>query len=70
MSKAEILAELTRLSPRDRSEILEELWRLEEAAGPTPAEKAILREAQEAYEKVGDAGSPWPEVQARLRKRS
>ena len=70
MSKAEILAELSRLSPRDRSEILEELWRLEEAAGPTPAEKAILREAQAAYEKDGDAGSPWSEVQARLRKRS
>jgi len=70
MSKADILAELPRLSPQERSEILEQLWCLEEAAGPTPQEKAILQEAQAAYDANPDAGAPWSEVQARLRQRS
>lgn len=70
MSKAEILAALPRLSPEDRSEILEQLWRMEEVAGPTAYEKAILDEAQAAYEANPEAGSPWADVQARLRKRS
>lgn len=70
MSKAEILAELPRLSAEDRSEILEQLWRLEEAAGPTENEKTLLNEAQTAYNANPSAGAPWSEVEARLRKRS
>ncbi|HRI82497.1 MAG TPA: addiction module protein [Opitutaceae bacterium] len=70
MSKAEILAELPRLSPQERGEILEQLWRLEEAVGPTPREKALLDEAQADYDANPDAGSPWAEVHARLRQRS
>lgn len=50
MSKTEILAELPKLSAQDRGEILEQLWRLEEAAGPTEREKALLNEAQAAYD--------------------
>jgi putative addiction module component (TIGR02574 family) len=70
MSKAEILAELPKLSAQDRGEILGQLWRLEEAAGPTETEKALLDEAQAAYDANPAAGAPWAEVEARLRKGS
>ena len=69
MSKTEILAELPKLSAQDRGEILAHLWRLEENAGPTEREKALLNEAQAAYDANPDAGRPWSEVEARLRKR-
>lgn len=69
MSKADILAELPKLSAQDRGEILEQLWRLEEAAGPTENEKALLNEAQAEYDADRNAGAPWTEVEARLRKR-
>ena len=70
MSKTEILAELPRLSAQERSEILAQLWRLEEAAGPSAYEKAILNEAQASYEANPTAEAPWSEVEARLRRRS
>jgi putative addiction module component (TIGR02574 family) len=70
MSKTEILAELPKLSAQDRGEILEQLWRLEEAAGPTEREKTLLNEAQSAYDANPLAGAPWSEVEARLRKRA
>jgi putative addiction module component (TIGR02574 family) len=69
MSKTEILAELPKLSAQERGEILEQLWRLEEAAGPTPREKAVLDSAQADYDANPGAGAPWKEVEARLRKR-
>jgi putative addiction module component (TIGR02574 family) len=69
MSKTEILAELPRLSAQDRGEILEQLWRLEEAAGPTDRERALLNEAQAAFDANPSAGAPWSEVEARLRNR-
>jgi hypothetical protein len=69
MSKAEILAELPKLSAHDRGEILEQLWRLEESAGPTEDEKALLNEAQSAYDANSNAGAPWSEAEARLRQR-
>jgi hypothetical protein len=50
MSKTEILAELPKLSAQERGEILEQLWRLEEAAGPSDYEKHALNEAQAAYD--------------------
>ncbi len=68
MSKAEILAQLPKLSPQDRGEILEQLWRLEEAAGSTTQEKKLLNEAQVAYDANPVAGAPWVEVDARLRR--
>ena len=70
MSKTEILAELPKLSAQDRGEILEQLWRLEEAAGPTEREKALLNEAQAAYDANPNAGAPWSDVEVRLRRRS
>lgn len=69
MSKTEILAELPRLSTSERSEILDYLWRLEEASGPTEREKARLDEAQASYDADSAAGSPWREVEERLRRR-
>jgi putative addiction module component (TIGR02574 family) len=70
MSKAEILVELPRLSPQDRAEILERLCSLEETAGPTDREKALLNEAQAHYDANPADGSPWSEVERRLRRRS
>jgi putative addiction module component (TIGR02574 family) len=68
MSKAEILAELPRLTPEDRAEILNRLWDMEER-GPTEHEKAVLNEAQAAYDADSSPGTPWREVEARMRKR-
>ena len=70
MSKTEILAELPKLSAQERGEIMEQLWRLEEAAGPTDYEKRALNEAQAAYDANPAAVAPWSEVQSRLRKRA
>ena len=69
MSKAEILAELPKLTAEDRSDILTQLWRMEEASGPTGREKQLLDEAHASYETNPNAGSPWSEVEARLRRR-
>ena len=70
MSKAEILAELPRLSAQERAEILERLWDLEEASGPTPGEKALLNDAQASYDAKSSADAPWRDVEKRLRDRS
>lgn len=70
MSKAEIISELPKLSPQDRGEIFEQLWRLEESAGPTEGEKALLNEAQAVYDANPSAGAPWSDVEARLRQRT
>ena len=70
MSKAEILSELPRLTPEERAEILESLWQLEEAGGPTDRERAILNEAQEAYDADPSAGATWRDVEMRLCKES
>jgi putative addiction module component (TIGR02574 family) len=67
MSTAEILAELPRLSAQERAEILDRLWRLEDAAGPTEREKTLLNEAQARYDADPTAGVPWRDVEARLR---
>ena len=68
MSTAEILAQLPKLSPQERSEIFVHLWRLEELAGPTPTEKALLDEAQADYDVNRSVGAAWSEVEARLRQ--
>jgi putative addiction module component (TIGR02574 family) len=74
MSKADILAELPKLSPEDRSEIMGELWHLEEAnstgSTPTAAEKTLLDRELADYHGNPQAGAPWAEVAARLRRRS
>ena len=70
MSKADILAELPRLTPADRSEILDQLWSLEETdalrRGPSAEEKALLDAELADYAANPSAGSSWAEVQARL----
>lgn len=70
MSKQEILSELPKLSAEERAEILEQLWHLEEAAGATAHERAVLDEAQADYDANPDPGVPWREVEARLRRRA
>ena len=75
MSKADILAELPRLTPAERQEVRLQLARLDgeawlDANDPlTDAEKALLDARLAAYEKDPDAGSSWEEVEARIRAR-
>ena len=75
MSKAEILAELPKLTRRDRAEIRRKLTELDgdewlDTDDPlTVAEKALLEARLAAYEKDPDAGSSWEEVEARIRAR-
>ncbi len=74
MSKADILAELPKLTADDRGEILDRLWTLEERdavqRGPSAEEKSLLDAELADYETSPNAGSSWAEVQARLRGRS
>jgi putative addiction module component (TIGR02574 family) len=67
MSKAEILEQLPQLSATERTEIWEQIWRLEEQSEVTDSEKLILEEAQLAYNADPHAGSSWEEVEKRLR---
>lgn len=74
MSKAELLEEFTKLTPAERSELWDALWTLEERQllginTPTAEEKAVLDIEMEDYRKESKAGTPWPEVEARLRNR-
>jgi hypothetical protein len=71
MSKAEIIAELSRLSPEDRAEIQAKLDELtgdewEDAGELSDADKRVLDTALKAYEKSPNAGSSWDEVKARV----
>ena len=72
MSKTDILAELPKLTPADRGEILDQLWSLEEndalQRGPSTEEKALLDAELADYAASPNSGSPWSEVQARLRR--
>jgi putative addiction module component len=75
MSKAEILAELPKLTRGDRAEIRRKLveldgdrW-LDDDEPLTEAEKALLDARLAAYEKDPEAGSSWEEVEARIRTR-
>lgn len=74
MSKADILAELPKLTADDRGEILDQLWSLEEQEalrrGPSAQEQALLDVELADYAANPNAGSPWAEVQARLRQRA
>ena len=74
MSKADILAELPKLTPDDRGEIIAQLWSLEEQdalqRGPSAEERVLLDAELADYTAKPDAGSAWTEVQARLRRRA
>ncbi len=74
MSKAEILAELPKLSAEDRVEIQN---RLEELAGEgwldggelTDAEKALLEGRLAACKRSPEAGASWQEIEDRIASR-
>jgi putative addiction module component (TIGR02574 family) len=73
MSKAELVEELSKLTPEERSEIWDVLWTLEErqllgSCAPSDHEKAVLDREMEDYEKNPWAGAPWEEVEVRLRR--
>ncbi|MGH8021933.1 MAG: hypothetical protein ACREIA_27355 [Opitutaceae bacterium] len=74
MSKAEILAVLPGLSPDERTEILDQLWRLEEEdalrQGPSTQEKELLDRELSKYQEDPDAVTPWKIAEARLRRKS
>jgi hypothetical protein len=71
MSKTEIIAELPRLSAAELAEVQA---KLDELAGNSwqdhgelsAADKQTLDASIAEYEKSPDAGSPWPEVKARI----
>ncbi|HEX4797219.1 MAG TPA: hypothetical protein VH370_25725 [Humisphaera sp.] len=71
MSKAEILAELPKLSSEDLAEVQA---KLDELAGEvwrdngelTDADKAALEAGLDAYRNNPDSGSSWDEVRARI----
>jgi putative addiction module component (TIGR02574 family) len=75
MSKANILAELPKLTPAERQDVRLKLARLDGeewlyANDPmTDAEKALLDARLAAHEKYPDAGGSWVEVEARIRAR-
>ncbi|MEW6302516.1 MAG: addiction module protein [Verrucomicrobiota bacterium] len=75
MSKADILAELPKLTREERQEVRLQLARLDgeewfDGDEPlTDAEKALLDARLAAYEKDPEAGSSWEEVEARVRAR-
>ena len=75
MSKAEILAELPKLKPQERREVLDRICELDRAAEEawmdggelTAQDKSVLEEALVDYQKSPDAGTPWEEVLNGLR---
>lgn len=75
MSKAEIVAELPKLTPAEREEIRLKLAELDgndwlDADDPlTDAEKALIEARIEAHEKNPEAAIPWAEFEARLKRR-
>jgi putative addiction module component (TIGR02574 family) len=75
MSKAEILAELPKLTPKERREILLKLaeldsdsW-LDEDDPLTDEEKALLEARLEDLEKHPERSIPWEEAAGRLKTR-
>jgi hypothetical protein len=72
MSKAEILAELPKLTAEELAEVQA---RLDELAGETwldggelsDTDKVVLDAALAEYKKNPDGGSSWQEVEARIR---
>lgn len=75
MSKADILAELPKLTPAERQEVRLKLAQIDGEAWLdtdeplTDGEKALLDARLAAYEKDPEAGSSWEDVEARIRAR-
>ena len=71
MSKAEIIAELARLSPEDRAEVQAKLDELagndwQDGGELSDADRQTLDATLAEYQKSPDAGSSWDEVKARV----
>jgi putative addiction module component (TIGR02574 family) len=75
MSKAEIPAEIPKLTPQEREEIYLKLAELDgdkwmDADDPlTDADKALIESRIEAHEKNPQTAIPWEEFDARLKQR-
>ena len=75
MSKAEILAEIPKLTAQEREEIYLKLAELDgdkwmDADDPlTDVDKALIESRIEAHEKNPHTAIPWEEVDARLKQR-
>jgi putative addiction module component (TIGR02574 family) len=74
MSKAEIIAELGRLSPEERAEVQAKLDELaadtwQDRGELSDADKQTLNDSLAAYEKSPDAGSSWDQVKARIQSK-
>jgi len=75
MSKAEILAEIPKLTPQEREEIYLKLAELDgdkwlDAEDPlTDADKALIESRIEAHEENPQTAIPWEEFDARLKRR-
>lgn len=73
MSKAEILEQLPKLTPVDRSQLFARLAELHEAdlissETPTADERKILDEALAEFERDRNPGEPWRDVLHRIRE--
>ena len=74
MTKDQILEELPKLHPKDRSEVLVRLHELTEhdllagllEAEPSSAEKELLDKEWADYSRNRDPGTSWDEVRSRL----
>jgi hypothetical protein len=74
MSKAEIIAELPRLSAADLAEVQAKLDELagenwQDHADLTESDKSALNAALAEYQKNPDAGNPWDQVKARIQSK-
>ena len=70
---AALATEISRLTPAEKLKLVEELW---DTLAANPDQIPIptwhiraLEKAQAAYDANPDSGSPWSEVQVRLRQR-
>jgi putative addiction module component (TIGR02574 family) len=67
----DLLEEALRLSPKDRLQLIGDLWDTlsEEDVPVTPEERLLLDSRLGDFEVYPDDQSSWPEVKARLEKR-
>ena len=75
MSKAELLQEVAKLSPKERDEVWEALCSMEEthllqSSSVSESEKAILDAEMREYQANPIAGKPWSEVKVHLSRSS
>ena len=72
--KAIRISDVLELPIAERLKLVEAIWdsiaEAPEALALTDAQRAELDRRIEEYEKNPDEGSPWPEVKARILKRS